>query len=1254
MNGNLNLRKAVHTMPAGIPKCGLAGRGESRASTGVALVVTLIMLSVVTFMAVTFLALSRRERASITGTQDQSTANLMADAAMARAQAEAVSRIMAHTNMGSYEFMVSTNYINPAGFIANNNFNPANVAFRESSGAPLTPDEMRTVLKNLLFDPRAPVFVTTQANARPDFRYYLDLNRNGTNEPNGLQPVYGNDGTYLGYSNVFVGDPEWIGVLEKPNLPHSASNRFVGRYAFMALPMGKSLDLNFMYNQVKMIRPQWDGYMRNQGVGSWELNLAAFLTDLNPNFNFWPSNGASAAYPYYSYNTNVGASSSGAAFSNALTILQYRYRTNYNNLSSISNLYGVPGANAVRTNQVDDYSDGPYMTSTLALTNEPNFLNQAGGPGRDNPTLPWPGSDTPQMFFDLQELFDGNKTSMDFTNRLLVGAMAGPGRSTFDHYTFYRMAAQLGVDSDPVPGKINLNYDNYDPRARTFGEATNFANWTGSNFFNLTAERMFRQKYSLFKNVPNSISNICVYPPADNQYTPAVHQLLQLAANIYCAVGTNEPTGAAYPQGLPSVFRPVFRVDNGRVFINGYIEDKGTNFVGNRWYDLNVPNPAPALALLSANPANANIYGVPVVIGVKKGYPNFNECTMRTVMEVTRKVDVSRPTTFADPNRTNVMFIMGVSNIFAIEAWNSYSKAYQRQVEIRVTNSVLMYLTNFAGWGYNHGPGFQPVLRTNFIKYSWPSNQFLVITNTSISNAIFLSNSIVNGTVLRPLNPAFFVPPAVLTNVVGSTNHIWLIATNRMQYVAIDRMARRVIDFVNLDNLAVQVDITGLLLGNANMQQTNDAITRLVWNAKDGLTNQIQISLGQLGGVGEADWKSASKNALTGSDREKSIDRFRAFVKLTPLKYSPADVQQEINKTLVMQAPFTPTRRVAYTVSLQANDPLVHYTVGDLYDQMITNQFDSIKPADGPLPANNIGFLNRRYQPWSGNPDVSGDTNKFNLALKDPMVKSSDDWDFPTNKFPSIGWLGRVHRGTPWQTMYLKSEVAETNAWRLWSGNYFTHPTNDWSLLELFTTAVSANATRGLLSVNQTNQAAWSAVLSGVMVMSNTSPNANPPTNVSVAIIQPNSRELRTIVDGINQTRSTMSNGVFNHLGEFLATPELSFNSRSGRISPYLTNILSLYYRQPESVKVSDQVFERIPEMILGLVREDHPGYVVYTYGQALAPAPNSLVLAGSDRGLCTNYVVVSESASKHVLRISGTATNPVIVPERFQYIPND
>src|SRR5262249_577760 len=141
--------------------------------------------------------------------------------------------------------------------------------------------------------------------------------------------------------------------------------------------------------------------------------------------------------------------------------------------------------------------------------------------------------------------------------------------------------------------------------------------------------------------------------------------------------------------------------------------------------------------------------------------------------------------------------------------------------------------------------------------------------------------------------------------------------------------------------------------------------------------------------------------------------------------------------------------------------------------------------------------------------------------FKDPVAFGnrgrghSDDWDFPTNKFPNIGWLGRVHRGTPWQTVYLKSpgvftlpnnrtnfnirgEVSADNnginvlwQWMRWTGNYtnsvpnfatnetvrtfaystnyfplntavpdaiFTAPTRDYGILDLFTTAVNDNA----------------------------------------------------------------------------------------------------------------------------------------------------------------------------------------------------
>src|SRR6185295_2658544 len=92
--------------------------------------------------------------------------------------------------------------------------------------------------------------------------------------------------------NYLVGDPQWIGVLEHPNQPHGMNNYFIGRYAYLVVPIGRTLDINWIHNQAldldMRIVPSGVGantgigYSRNQGFGTWELNLAALLADVNP------------------------------------------------------------------------------------------------------------------------------------------------------------------------------------------------------------------------------------------------------------------------------------------------------------------------------------------------------------------------------------------------------------------------------------------------------------------------------------------------------------------------------------------------------------------------------------------------------------------------------------------------------------------------------------------------------------------------------------------------------------------------------------------------------------------------------------------------------------------------------------------------------------------------------------------------------------------------------------------------------------
>ena len=141
---------------------------------------------------------------------------------------------------------------------------------------------------------------------------------------------------------------------------------------------------------------------------------------------------------------------------------------------------------------------------------------------------------------------------------------------------------------------------------------------------------------------------------------------------------------------------------------------------------------------------------------------------------------------------------------------------------------------------------------------------------------------------------------------------------------------------------------------------------------------------------------------------------------------------------LAVQAPFTPSVVNYEYDTYQANDPLVHYLKSDLtYLGYDPNPNSSVQTGVHPVPLNasnfpllpDLGKINARYQPWgrsvpSGQIGVSlaiYDENAYNLAFKDPLVKQSDNWDFPSGDGLPLTTLGRIHRGTPWQTIYLKA-----------------------------------------------------------------------------------------------------------------------------------------------------------------------------------------------------------------------------------------
>jgi hypothetical protein len=424
------------------------------------------------------------------------------------------------------------------------------------------------------------------------------------------------------------------------------------------------------------------------------------------------------------------------------------------------------------------------------------------------------------------------------------------------------------------------------------------------------------------------------------------------------------------------------------------------------------------------------------------------------------------------------------------------------------------------------------------------------------------------------------------------------------------------------------------------------------------------------------------------------------------------DPKTYYNTQLTIQAPYTPTRTVFSTFLLQANDPLVHYLGSDLNSQYGTlavwsannswkngvwNKVDTlVLPTPPPIAINSIySYPSFRYQPWGVNKQMAGlsgvDTNAFNLAYRDPLAWWSDGWDFPTNLYPTAGWIGRVHRGTPWQTVDLKSTNIITytidlatsgiqnigsNTWANWTGNiqrsfdeYFdamnSAPMQDRFLFDIFTARLNDNSVRGTLPVNQTHLAAWSALFSGMVVLSNSTVNTwstiNPAGVMDPSLpyqLQPPLWQIVNGPFGINATRANQNlfpSQAFTHVGDVLQTPAFS------EYSPFLNHDdLTSQRHFGQADGMSDELYEWLPQQMMGLVRLGEPRFVLYAYGQALRPAPNGTVLSSTTLasglnpfGLVTNYQVVAESAVRAVIRVdNATSSKPHAVVESYNVLP--
>ena len=1251
-------------------------RGLTRQS-GVALVATLIMLSLVTFMVVAFLSVARRERQSVAASLTINEARSAMEAGLARAQADLATRLLTGDKW-NYGLMGPTNFENLSGFapgvISPTNVNSAlaNSTYFATPSVPNRNNYFLQNLANLQYDPRVPVFSPYFTNRTPYSllasetnlgRYYLDFNR---------------DGMFESTDNTQTGDPHWLGILEYPNAPHSATNHFTSRYTYLVAPAGKTLDLNFIHNQAKrLVGVTTEGYLRNLSIGPHEMNLAAMLAELNP---FWT----------YNYNTGAGVSGTATpndAFINALRLLLFRNNNSYNSFATLATQFGASAAQNLTNAQFDVLGNGPLMTfAPLTIDVDPTNIEWQGGSNT---------SATAQRFFDLNELFMTNRgysaTLTSNLNRLGTNASATPTGDA-SRRAYYTLLSTLGVESWPVDGKLNLNWSNA-PYVGTNitigssgGDVSGFADWNPNFFFFNAAELMLRASatpvvstnptwagfpatdlfltnhffggglefsyvntyytnvtnplpplpplppmvlyapgvglftnYAGFVIVPNqtigggislSVTNIPIFP--FSYYSAEVHRLLQFTANLYDATTANNASPA-----YPTLFRPFFDFNtngwpsNDFIRIVGYTTN-GTHYSTNPaapgllelpLVDLTDPNSRMQMYSTPAGTLGASdlchVTGAPVIVGAKKGYPNFNEYAMQTVFSLTRRLEfVKTSATNVGPMAltTNQSLIISLFNINAFEAWNSYAAAFVRPLRIVATNTTRLVITN----------EFGPVFVTNFVNtvssnilgaawlgtaggtasfksFLFTNTPHLALTNYSGGpNTYFPSTTVftpslpqgglpgyayaTNYPQLSGLpNGAFTVAGQPPIFIPANTNRfpdlrLGITITNSIMYALVD--GNRVVDFVNLANLVSGMDLAAALSStNGNVQQdTNDYRLRRFFetarvgggtnpvNPTFGIANQIsQSTNNNLNYVTTtlAEWTGPQGQARPPVQLVRAeIERFRRFM---GLPFDPSFPPNQVTpRGLTIQAPFTPTRIIALSTTWEANDPLIHHTTRDMEDLYRTSVASRIwRKPPGPgqvslpppgtiyspgyastvaMAKNNypVGAilnppllgLNRAYMPWGrglnrdGSAIVVSNTTPaaYDLRLKDPGVWGSDSWDFPQRKFANLGWIGRVHRGTPWQTFYLKSDAPNPTNWFFWARSTETMPTNDWRLVDIFSTAINADATRGLISINQTNTAAWAAALGGTLV------NLALPVP---RLIAPQTPQLTSIVGGL-------------------------------------------------------------------------------------------------------------------------------------------
>jgi hypothetical protein len=424
----------------------------------------------------------------------------------------------------------------------------------------------------------------------------------------------------------------------------------------------------------------------------------------------------------------------------------------------------------------------------------------------------------------------------------------------------------------------------------------------------------------------------------------------------------------------------------------------------------------------------------------------------------------------------------------------------------------------------------------------------------------------------------------------------------------VDGDAGRIVDYVNLaggDDFFVtpifgidQSSHTNYFPSAAagNLWSTNHFVPTNVFSPTWGIQNHIAVCIGWVQPT-EYEWRNFSPFIANPT------------VRLTAQYVFRRALLNASSDTNVFYTPFDHARTVFLNYSWVANDPLVHYTPADLDWYSITNQVELDRTIDPSI--RNIRRVNYRYEPWTSVlPSGSMSLTRFDLALKDPLVARSDDWDLPEAQPFSPAWLGRAHRGTPWQTIDLKATMPNLSIWSQWTGfesqeAALVHPSLDRPLVAQLAVLLNTNPPANLASLNPESVAGWLPVLDSIAVLSNSVSEADllrdPFLGASFdpLMMWSNSAQAGLVAEALEAARAGAPGGRFQDIGSLLAVPELSVES------PWVDGSTS----QLRQRGISDAAYEAIPAALLARLRPESVATVL-----GMQPDQLRIQFSGSDR----------------------------------------